>query len=333
MNFAPYLILSLLILSSCASQEPAQIEYGTKAGRLGENKIQTNARSISTEFEDGNQDSESDSGKTDQDGSHYLKFKEQEPKKYVDEDSEKASYPGARKNNPEDLDAELKKMAVGTTAPVDSSATTKAKDSASENASKTTVADKKNLKQDQIRDISQEDGDGPRPQHTISINSGAPKNEQEAEYQNLAAKENDKTSSAANPSSSSTIASGKIHISRPVKGKIQAKYGDIVNGSKLQGVDFAVNLGEPVRACAAGIVIGVGKDEKFGNRIIIKHDNGQIQSAYAHLGKITVTKGQVIRAGEEIGITGQTGDVKTPTLHFALRKEGQSVDPQKFLDN
>ncbi len=64
--------------------------------------------------------------------------------------------------------------------------------------------------------------------------------------------------------------------------------------------------------------------------ILIKHDNGWI-TAYAHLGDIGVTEGQIISKGERIGSIGQSGKVKQPQVHFQIRKSRQPVDPLQYM--
>jgi len=68
----------------------------------------------------------------------------------------------------------------------------------------------------------------------------------------------------------------------------------------------------------------------FGNYIILKHDSGY-QSLYAHLSKITVKEGSYISKGSVIGLSGNTGQSTGPHLHFSLFKNGQALDPLKYL--
>ena len=116
----------------------------------------------------------------------------------------------------------------------------------------------------------------------------------------------------------------------PVKGKIIAAFGDLVNGAKNGGVNFEVKLGEKVVASAKGTVMHIGKDNKYGNIVIMSHGNN-IQTAYAHLESVTVHKGQELSQGDLIGLTGQTGEADRPILHFAVRADKVAVDPIKYL--
>ncbi|HCP18585.1 MAG TPA: peptidase M23, partial [Alphaproteobacteria bacterium] len=91
------------------------------------------------------------------------------------------------------------------------------------------------------------------------------------------------------------------------------------------------NLGDAVFSSYDGTVVFIGKELKsFGNMVLIKHDNGWI-TAYAHLGDIQVTEGQMIAKGEAIGTIGNSGKVNQPQLHFQIRKARQPVDPLQYM--
>ncbi len=98
------------------------------------------------------------------------------------------------------------------------------------------------------------------------------------------------------------------------------------------GIDLAANTGTPVHAIKDAVVAGViTGDPTFGNYIILSHDNGKMTSIYAHLSKMTVTKGQRVKKGEIIGNVGQTGMATGPHLHFEIRQGGVPLDPQSKL--
>ena len=86
-----------------------------------------------------------------------------------------------------------------------------------------------------------------------------------------------------------------------------------------------------VRAAAAGSVIfAADVSDRFGRLVVIDHGNGW-HSAYGHLSRITVKVGDVIKAGERVGLAGQTGDAERPELHFEIRHDAQAVDPAPLL--
>ena len=75
----------------------------------------------------------------------------------------------------------------------------------------------------------------------------------------------------------------------------------------------------------------VGNELKgYGNLIIIKHSGGWI-TAYAHLSKTLVKRGQKVVKGDQIAEVGSTGNVNSPQLYFGLRKGRDSVNPENYL--
>jgi murein DD-endopeptidase MepM/ murein hydrolase activator NlpD len=99
------------------------------------------------------------------------------------------------------------------------------------------------------------------------------------------------------------------------------------------GVDFLVNSGTPVHAVAAGTVVSAGWDGAYGNDVIIKHADGRY-TLYGHLTKPLVSAGQTVTEGQEIGISGATGNVTGPHLHFEVRTTpyyGSDIDPVAYM--
>ncbi|NEB00749.1 M23 family metallopeptidase [Streptomyces sp. SID13726] len=108
--------------------------------------------------------------------------------------------------------------------------------------------------------------------------------------------------------------------------------------STHSGQDFAVPSGTKVVAAHGGTVVkagsnGAGDGAAYGNAIVIKHGNGTY-SQYAHLSRINVKVGQVVKTGQRIALSGSTGNSSGPHLHFEIRTTanyGSAVDPVKFL--
>jgi murein DD-endopeptidase MepM/ murein hydrolase activator NlpD len=99
------------------------------------------------------------------------------------------------------------------------------------------------------------------------------------------------------------------------------------------GQDFAVNTGTEVDTVHTGTVVKAGWGGAYGNRIVIEHAPGQY-SEYAHLSKIDVSVGQHVTTGQEIALSGATGNVTGPHLHFEVRTTpnyGSGIDPMPFL--
>ena len=107
---------------------------------------------------------------------------------------------------------------------------------------------------------------------------------------------------------------------------------------KHSGQDFAVPIGTNVMAAHGGTVVkaggnGAGDGPAYGNAIVIKHGNGTY-SQYAHLSRIDVQIGQVVKTGQHIAKSGNTGNSSGPHLHFEIRTTpnyGSAVDPVAFL--
>ncbi|MEU3889640.1 M23 family metallopeptidase [Streptomyces sp. NPDC029041] len=107
---------------------------------------------------------------------------------------------------------------------------------------------------------------------------------------------------------------------------------------KHSGQDFAVPSGTQVVATHGGTVVkaggnGAGDGPAYGNAVVIKHGNGTY-SQYAHLSKVEVRVGQIVKTGQEIAKSGNTGNSSGPHLHFEIRTTpnyGSAVDPVKFL--
>ncbi|MFJ5827686.1 M23 family metallopeptidase [Streptomyces sp. NPDC093089] len=107
---------------------------------------------------------------------------------------------------------------------------------------------------------------------------------------------------------------------------------------KHSGQDFAVPVGTPVKAAGAGTVVkagpnGGGDGPAYGNAIVVKHANGKY-SQYAHLSKIKVNVGQKVAAGQQIALSGNTGNSSGPHLHFEIRTTpnyGSALNPAAFL--
>jgi murein DD-endopeptidase MepM/ murein hydrolase activator NlpD len=98
-----------------------------------------------------------------------------------------------------------------------------------------------------------------------------------------------------------------------------------------EGVDFVVPVGTPVYASAGGIVsYAAMNDSGYGNMIEIDHGNG-IATRYAHASKLLVKVGQMVRRGQEIALSGDTGRSTGPHLHFEVRYKGIAQNPERFL--
>lgn len=96
------------------------------------------------------------------------------------------------------------------------------------------------------------------------------------------------------------------------------------------GMDFRGQAGTPVRATAIGTVIKAGWYGGYGRMVEIDHGNGLV-TRYGHLSKILVKKGDSVEDGTVIGRIGSSGRSTGPHLHYEIRREGQAINPLKFL--
>jgi hypothetical protein len=110
------------------------------------------------------------------------------------------------------------------------------------------------------------------------------------------------------------------------------RWGRFHNGVDLSATD------EKVKSPADGVVTYTAADQwPCGGTITIKHSNGY-STSYCHIQRIDVKKGQLVRKGDVIGITGGgagdpgRGRSDGPHLHFVLKKDDVPIDPMKFLD-
>lgn len=92
------------------------------------------------------------------------------------------------------------------------------------------------------------------------------------------------------------------------------------------GVDLAVPVGSDVRASGGGLIRQIGEDEVYGLHIRLQHPDGY-ETTYSHLSRVLVTRNQLVRAGQVIALSGNTGRSTAPHLHFEIRRNGRSVDP------
>lgn len=98
-----------------------------------------------------------------------------------------------------------------------------------------------------------------------------------------------------------------------------------------QGIDFVAAYGSPVYATASGTVIKAEWEPGYGNHVIVDHGYG-IETLYAHLSGLKVGSGDRLDSHQTIGYLGNTGRSSGPHLHYSVLRNGQQVDPKKYLD-
>lgn len=124
----------------------------------------------------------------------------------------------------------------------------------------------------------------------------------------------------------------KQHWAYPLPdAKVISPYGGR-GGRGHSGVDIKTKANDEVLAAFDGIVERSGPYFGYGNYIVIRHAYG-FSTCYSHQSKNFVKAGQKVKAGEVIGLTGQTGRATTPHLHFEIRFCGKPIDPAIFFDH
>ena len=97
------------------------------------------------------------------------------------------------------------------------------------------------------------------------------------------------------------------------------------------GVDIRMNKGDTVVASQSGVVVRSNWGYGWGWLVVIQHRNN-IQTYYAHLSKFLKKKGEVVKKGEPIALSGSTGRATGPHLHFEMRENGKPFDPELVFD-
>lgn len=120
-----------------------------------------------------------------------------------------------------------------------------------------------------------------------------------------------------------------ISLTRPVSGVLTSRYG-YRWGRTHTGIDIGAPTGTAVRCAASGKVTFSGWKGELGNLVVVTHSNG-IQTYYGHCSKLLVTAGQTVSAGDTIAKVGSTGRSTGSHLHFEIRINGGSINPQGYI--
>lgn len=119
---------------------------------------------------------------------------------------------------------------------------------------------------------------------------------------------------------------------RPVKGgQITSGFGAARGPYGHAGIDFAVSVGTPVHAAMDGTVLGYQPTGRTGRYVFLSHP-GNRNTYYGHLSQPQVSPGQQVKAGQQIGLSGNTGRSTGPHLHWETWTGGKPVDPAAYLN-
>lgn len=126
---------------------------------------------------------------------------------------------------------------------------------------------------------------------------------------------------------------GLRNFFRPVPGIITSRFGWRPKFQRLHhGVDLNLQIGDTVRAALNGTIERISYDyDGYGHYVVVSHNDG-METLYGHLQYALVAQGQTIRAGQPLGIGGNTGNSTGPHLHFEARLGGVAVDPLLIFD-
>ena len=134
-------------------------------------------------------------------------------------------------------------------------------------------------------------------------------------------------------SSPESLWRGKFRAPSPAQ--VTGVFGSarVFNGTKRsqhEGIDFRVHTGTPIHASNAGTVVLARNLYFEGNCVVLDHGQG-LMTVYLHLSKFKVKEGDKVRAGQVLGLSGGTGRATAPHLHFAVRWQGEYVNPAILL--
>lgn len=118
-------------------------------------------------------------------------------------------------------------------------------------------------------------------------------------------------------------------------GTVTSPYGQReYNGTEQfhKGTDIGADKNTEIHAVWNGTVTTAETDRSYGNYIVLHHENG-FDTLYAHCEKLLVQKGDIVTAGNVIGLVGETGDADGCHLHFEVQKDGNPLDPAAFLQD
>ncbi len=122
---------------------------------------------------------------------------------------------------------------------------------------------------------------------------------------------------------------------KPVNGRLSSPYGyrihPILKTKKFHsGIDLAASSGTPIKAANDGKVIKSGWSSGYGNTVIIDHGGG-ITTLYAHASVLNCKVGEWVSRGQTIAKVGSTGMSTGPHLHFEVRINGKTQNPQNYI--
>ena len=120
----------------------------------------------------------------------------------------------------------------------------------------------------------------------------------------------------------------------PVTGTVTSRYGtreatEVVSANHA-GIDIGANEGTPIYAAMNGTVEIASEEGEYGKHIDIT--NGDVLTRYAHCSKLLVKEGDKVKQGDKIAEVGSTGNSTGPHLHFEIRRENRTINPESIIE-
>lgn len=110
----------------------------------------------------------------------------------------------------------------------------------------------------------------------------------------------------------------------PTDGFVSQKYG-----STHRGLDLVAPIGTPVLAPADGIAKDIREDRYLGLVLTLSHGS-KYETLYGHLKEVLVKRGQIVKKGDVIALTGNSGISTGPHLHYEIKYMGENVNPENY---
>ena len=167
---------------------------------------------------------------------------------------------------------------------------------------------------------------------TIGITELYSENSEEYESVEITVAENEVSDELQEIEDSSV--NGVYLAQKPVTGTITSRFGsrESIRSYPHNGLDIAAPYGTKIKAAASGTVTFSGYNGSYGNLVVVGCGNG-VEIYYGHCSKLLADVGDKVESGDIIGEVGSTGNSTGNHLHFEIKINGTSVDPQNYIYN